>query len=1779
MAYGLKYTSDWSDNLEGQFRTNLLKRDYDGAVIEVTSGDNPAILSLMDSSVSNPFHPVRTKKLDIEWISEDGVDFDINELFITDEQEYKVEIQKLEGDQFKTIWTGYLVFTDCKEPYQAKPYAVQMSASCGLALTKDQYFLDRDGRFIEGTMSLFNIIANCLSLANLDLDIHVAIGLIEDGGDNPVMLSQTYIDTDGLRGMKASDVLAGILDSTNAIISQDDNCWVIKGVPEMQAFSVQTYKFDPLGNFISFETVNQNVTMGSSPVSDSIPNIQPMVDVEESLAEPVSIITNTVAPGIPVNRLNNGTFNPAKKPWGTNLAGMTKWKFSQEESGWRVEGEGKPEDPYRFVMVGSIKTTGGMPREGANPDQTYTTIYNTDPILIRNDELTTDKPNIKIKVSGAFRARDGATLLISCRLNDGDRDIVSWLDENGTWYSEKKFKNRANIKVTVDSPHNKDKFTPLREMPLQTFEITSLKIPEYLRRNNAWVAKLYFNIYPITVDGAASFPLVSNNYTPAVSLEDFCVSITTETAYEGEHYYEIDSKKTIRNGEDYEYTSIIADKIDIITSEQRLPENRVMTGYMSVGSFNLSNAWQRRVDSATTGAPEPLQYLSLRERLRFQCGKRRILEGSFFSKDYIPTTRSVINQFDGGYSMITGWNWDIKNCIYNLRLHEIKFEALPEEIIRLKPERGDNGRGNRMYSGASGSNATGNPTSTQDFSPIILDDIPTLYYEVGKLETQIVDLGELILSDHAPVGLEAFVEHYTDWVQNVKIDRGLLEDKLKVIVTAKPLVPGTDRVLIELIDEDGNDLIVIINVIARPATKVTFTLLDGIAVVGKLPGAYPMPDAWDGLANIVGDHNWYQIDTYGGGAAGNAVRISNSQDVFFTTKAIYNFFEAPITSEFGSYRTFVTTSIDNVIVSRHNVAYVLGDEAFLALVKFYLTAGGSDVSEISPSGSNIFADPGAANIKAVISDTEHDKAFISLTKRDETPVDSREFTVTGDPVEDAAYSVFSADKALEVGEYTATIELYLNNETVSLRFVDFAITKAKPAVEGDSLKLVQQVSTGQNFNQLAVLPKTGGSYSLPPNYSVLSDAESEEYDWEGFTFHQLRGGKLIEIDVARYTGTPQYREYAYPITQSDYYIFDTLNSLKIDAIHFDGASQRVVVTRKLGGASGTVSAIFQAEFTFGAAVDLDDVPEDEPGAGLTDYVAGEGLSEYVEDYIKHFNVNVDDETIEIFQPESPDDPTLPGLNHLRVKESGILFEHIQDLPSMTVIGNLTAADGVSYAVEVKEIMEEAELGDLITAIAIKNYITQELENSITGTPGFFPIYDTAHTFQDSIVRQVASKVGFGITPSEVVTVNGNILATGQLKSTIETGVSPLTVASTTLVTNLNADLLDGQHGAYYLNWDNFTNYKSVIAGAGMITGGLLDESVTVDMGTPSTLSNSTVNATTADSHTHAIQTSNLLPGTNVSFSASGVDTILGGNNITIDVAQVPWGIVISRPTTLDGYGITDSLTTSEVTGLLTGKENTFAKGDIIQGAGLFISGATLLNKLVGSDDVTFALATTGVSAGTYRSMTFDVYGRATAGSNPTTLTEYGLNTTVFTKTEVNDILAGYVPESRTITINGNAQDLSGNRTWNVGTITGSGTNGYFPKFTSATALGDSVMRDTGSEINIPSSRSFGVEGPAAMRDYLHVHDYVGIGKSGQHGALVIHSASSATAHPSAAIDVQSTSKGIGFPIMTKAQREAIASPRDGLVVIQSNGSGTSEAGMKFFLGGLWAHIEFNLTDA
>ncbi len=85
-------------------------------------------------------------------------------------------------------------------------------------------------------------------------------------------------------------------------------------------------------------------------------------------------------------------------------------------------------------------------------------------------------------------------------------------------------------------------------------------------------------------------------------------------------------------------------------------------------------------------------------------------------------------------------------------------------------------------------------------------------------------------------------------------------------------------------------------------------------------------------------------------------------------------------------------------------------------------------------------------------------------------------------------------------------------------------------------------------------------------------------------------------------------------------------------------------------------------------------------------------------------------------------------------------------------------------------------------------------------------------------------------------------------------------------------------------------------------------------------------------------------------------------------------------------------------------------GQIIAGTGLTKTGNTLnvntassARIVAGADEID--LATTGVVASTYKSVTVDQWGRVTAGTNPTTLSGYGI-TDAYTSTQTDTLLSG-----------------------------------------------------------------------------------------------------------------------------------------------------------------------------
>ncbi|MGA9651865.1 hypothetical protein [Pedobacter sp.] len=1407
MAYGVRWFSEFDDigdtRFEGSdnvvYRVEVLERDYAGAATEVQSSGSPLVIEM--ASVNDPFQVIRSQKATVEWISDEDSGFNISDLFITDDKKYQLAVWEYTGAGLKIRWRGYLVPIDCEEPFHSKPYPVSFAATCGLPFTRDDYFVDEYGAFVVGKKSLISIIADALTSTGFTHEIHTYLDLYETNmsyGSSP--LAQAEIDADGLRGKKASEGIEGILSAFDAYVTQANSVWVIRGKREQQKAASVVHKFDSNGNPIGGEVAPQLASIGKDFYEDSITHLLPRTETSLRLAEPNSIVTETVDPGIPVNRLANGTFSGAVlggniPGWRNNIKGGVDWERA---------GAGTAESPYRleFRSPVFVDPKKGKSRYPFSPDA----FFDTGPIEINAGDFNIkaeDRFDLKLVFSGALKAHNVRSAIFFVTINESEREGVSWLTAEGEWVYTTKYASTPFQIAPIGKPNSQVK--TYDDLDLQTFEVESKPITNYLKKNNEAISYIRVRVYP----GGRYMDQTDPN--AFVSIEDLSLTFYTGLVFEGEHQYQADGKLPIRDANELTYTQIIADKIGITTPEQSRDVNRVMTGYMTLtGTDQLTQAWRYIGDSI----PEPIQKRSLRERLRQVCGKRRVIDGEFYGYNLTPdlTVFKPYGEIGNPYIFYTqtAWRWDVKNLTYTSTLLELNKDTLDEEDIYLYDDEGGR-RGNRMYRG--GASTNGSSTVKPSIEEIVLDVIPTLYFSVGQQATQALDLAPLILSTHLPVDLEAKVTYAPEWASSVVIELGEEFELLNVIITGKPTTRGKGRVQIELVGLDGEDYLAIIDIIVLPATKVTYNLLDmtaGGAIDGALPGVYPLKDLWDLTAKIAGPHDFYQLRVLGGGPTGDAIDLVVNNFVTETELATYQMFQEDggVTTPAGQFRLWVYTELAKSPVSNQNITFTLYDEEYLNKLKFFLTAGGGDIGEIAADGSSKFVKPGALNIKALADDVNHDNAVITLYQN-EVALASKTYPLGADALT-GNYLVYDADTELASGFYNVEIVLSLDGEEVLVRYADFTINEEEPEATENVLKIGSANAGKTNFTLMGTLAGSGNVFPLPASgWSVWNDSVSEPYDWEGFDFYQFKGGSLIPINTQSY-GVSPVQTYPGEVTFSDHYLFGTKNSKQIDSIHADETAFRVIHTRRAGGAGGKLVATSTADFSFGVEIPIDDAPISEPGGGLADYIAGAGMSEITEDYIKRFDVNVDDVGIEIFEPESPNDPAAAGLNHLRLKAKGVKYANIQDMPAKTVMGNPTTADGTPRAISITKLGVTPDPNDIPNV----DYIDKIIDGVIDGTENFLSMFGAGgHTLVDSVVRQSGLKIGIGKTPNYSLDVLG-ISAAGQFVSGIEPGSPPMVVQSNTKVLNFHADYVG----------------RNVIAGTGLTGGGILtaDRTLAVD---------------------------------------------------------------------------------------------------------------------------------------------------------------------------------------------------------------------------------------------------------------------------------------------------------------------------------------------------------------
>jgi len=134
-------------------------------------------------------------------------------------------------------------------------------------------------------------------------------------------------------------------------------------------------------------------------------------------------------------------------------------------------------------------------------------------------------------------------------------------------------------------------------------------------------------------------------------------------------------------------------------------------------------------------------------------------------------------------------------------------------------------------------------------------------------------------------------------------------------------------------------------------------------------------------------------------------------------------------------------------------------------------------------------------------------------------------------------------------------------------------------------------------------------------------------------------------------------------------------------------------------------------------------------------------------------------------------------------------------------------------------------GELNFNSANNKYIDFYTTNDVTSYTAYLRLVnDASNSFHQAIdmtrggaVTLYHNNVAKFGTTSGGVSVTGSVTASTQLISSVATGTAPLTVSSTTKVTNLNADLLDGIDSTSFLRSDTTTTWSGSAGGIFQVT--------------------------------------------------------------------------------------------------------------------------------------------------------------------------------------------------------------------------------------------------------------------------------------------------------------------------------------------------------------------------
>lgn len=254
--YGLKYELFFSDLQQRQFKVEIHKKNYDGAVSNLVGTGNPVeIIWDKDDDIYSPIMGSRCK---LNLFVTDDTDYD--EFFNSDEREYLLKILHyddkggfLPWEQYSIdynlndnnwdsdlgsisfyyeIWEGFIVVDRFREQMTPKPYPITLEAIDGLG-TLDAFDAPFDTTNTTGEKNLFYYLKEILKITGHEHNIYIANDIRKVGGNandtifHDIVVNEYSFFSQKLTSMNAKKVLKEILSITNSRLFLSYGHWYV----------------------------------------------------------------------------------------------------------------------------------------------------------------------------------------------------------------------------------------------------------------------------------------------------------------------------------------------------------------------------------------------------------------------------------------------------------------------------------------------------------------------------------------------------------------------------------------------------------------------------------------------------------------------------------------------------------------------------------------------------------------------------------------------------------------------------------------------------------------------------------------------------------------------------------------------------------------------------------------------------------------------------------------------------------------------------------------------------------------------------------------------------------------------------------------------------------------------------------------------------------------------------------------------------------------------------------------------------------------------------------------------------------------------------------------------------------------------------------------------------------------------------------------------------------------------------------------------------------------